>query len=105
MIIMAVTGLSDSCIVEMGVAHLLHCILQKSRKVTGILPKSQGHRGFPGQITLSRINLGSHKLYLVAAVSIAHIEVTTPWLYLLWVSRLPLPIIGTQEMDATSLVN
>ena len=59
---MAVTGLSDPYILEMGVAHLLHCILQKSRKVTGILPKSQGHGGFPGEVTLSRINLGSHKL-------------------------------------------
>ena len=56
-----------------------HGFLPKSRSHRVILAKSQGHGGFPGKVTRSQPNFRrSQTVNLVAAVSIAHIGVTTP---------------------------
>ena len=76
-------GLVTPYIAEMGVVHrVAPYTTQKSQSHSGFLSKSQGHGGFSGEFTQSQPNFRqSQNVTPVAAVSIAHIGVTTPWMY------------------------
>ena len=77
---------------------------EKSRSHGGFLRRSQGHRQFSSAVTRSQAVFGRSQIVTpVAALSTAHIGVTTPWSSKHW-PRLT-AIFGVGGVPASAMVN